>query len=677
MLALFYLFVATILGDMICRRFLFFTSVAHRLAAAFLVGILFSACFNYLFALLFSGTAQPLLWGNVVFLAVSICLAIVLTIFFSEPSKSGDKSFREDPQGWKWDVACILLSVLFGYWLFVSTVTYADGAFNISIKSWSDFGANLSLTQSMALGNNFPTVHPFFPSETIRYHFLFWFLTANLSSLGMNSVFALNLLSLLSLTAMLILLMTFAKILFTSSAVARIAVLLFFLASSSLSYIPFLRSQPSVSTAIATIFGLKDYVKSGYPYRGDDWGALSVVVYANQRQLISAVGIVLLVLIYLVGFYRRKGVITAPDFINQVDADRSEAEELESIATPKSNLREYSAFVFCGILIGALPYWNTALFIAASLIIGTLFLLFPYRRQLLLMIITTIVIGLPQMLLLISGTAPADSFSFFKWGYIISDPTLSKTIEYLFWTFGIKLFLFGIAFWLVPKMHRRLLVALTVPAVIVFIFQLSTDVFNNHKLLNIWLTLTSVYVAFVIWAIGRHGIANRIIAVVLMAVMCLGAVIDLFPIKNDIYTKVQFENDRLTGWLTANTEPSDIFLTDTLLSHPILMSGRKVFLGNTLFAWTAGYAVKEREKQHRLMFQTNSAEALIPLLERNNIAYVAIDNGVRTNEFTKKLDESVFRDNFELAFDDSENKYGNLKIYKIGPPTGSTQTDVP
>jgi len=669
MLAILYLIVSIILGDLICRRFLLFTSLSHRIAAAFLTGILFSTCFTYLSVLMFAGTSQPLLWGNVLFAVAAAGVALFLSIRFPVKQPFVDENFHERSGNLDWDFVCLCLSVIFGTWLFYSTVNYTDGSFYLSIKSWSDFGANISLAQSMALGNNFPTVHPFYPDEPIRYHFLFWFLAANMSYLGMNVVHSINLLSILSLAALLVLLMTFAKMLFTSNVVGRIALLLFFLSSSSLSYIPFLHSQTSFMDAVSNIYNLRDYVKSGFPYRGDDWGALSVVVYANQRQLISAVGIVLLVLIYLVGFYRRRGVMFAPEFMEEDSAEGSSSSpEREAVPETVEYPSDVLGFIFCGVLIGALPYWNTALFIAASLVIGMLFLLFPYRRYMLIMIVSIVVVGLPQMLLLISGNSPADSFSVFKWGYIVQNPTLVKTAEYLLWTFGLKLFLLGFAFWLVPKMHRRLLIALSFPAVIVFLFQLSTDVFNNHKLLNIWLTLTSVYAAFAIWAIGRHGIANRSLAVVLTLVMCFGAFIDLFPIKNDTYTKVPFENDRLTTWLLENTQPSDIFLSDTLLSHPILMSGRKLFLGNTLFAWTAGYPIKEREKTHRAMFQTYSPETLTRLLQENNISYVAIDDGVRTNEFTKNVDETVFRSNFELAFDDTENRYRNLKIYRIPSP---------
>ena len=53
MLALIYFGLAACLGDFLCRRFYQFASVAHRCAAAILVGLLVSSWFTYLAGLAF------------------------------------------------------------------------------------------------------------------------------------------------------------------------------------------------------------------------------------------------------------------------------------------------------------------------------------------------------------------------------------------------------------------------------------------------------------------------------------------------------------------------------------------------------------------------------------------------------------------------------------------------
>lgn len=696
MLAFIYLFVIFLLGDSICRRFFTFFSIQHRLAVAFLAGLLFSTCITYLAALLFAGTAMPLVWANLIFFVIAVSLILLLrgdvgndlpgdgafkNIFTKIVSRSSNvaidpiriDSDRRPTGSGKWDWLTLGACLIFGLWLIFATLNFSDGNFQFAIKSWSDFGANLSLSQSLALGNNFPTEHPFFPGEAVRYHFLFWFQAANLSFLGLNLVWSVNLLSLFSLAALLILIMTFAELLFNSRVVARIAAALFFFASSSLSYIPFLRSQTSLAGAITSIVNAKDFLKSGYPFRGDDWGGLTVAVFSNQRHLISAAGILLIVLIFLIDLYKKKGALSEiddnKDNNNPLEtADDTLPEEIgQKPARPVfADFRpDLKGLIFSGVLLGLLPYWNSAVFVAASIVTGSLLIFFPFRRYLALLIGTMVLIGLPQILMLRSGNLAQTSQSLFHWGYTIPNPTVPLVLEYIGWTFGFKWILLLIAMWFVPGTHRRLFLVFSGLVVVVFVFQLSTDAFNNHKLLNIWTIFASVYVAYALWRIGRKNIQRAALAFALTIAMVFGAIIDLFPIHNDGFVVVPHQNDRLTTWLFENTQTTDLFLTDTLLSHPILFTGRKIFLGNTLFAWTAGYDIGEREKTYRRMFQETSLEELARLLNDNKIAYVGIDDGLRANKSIKGLNESMYEKNFEKVFTDTERRHGNLVFYKV------------
>ena len=65
--ALFYLFLMFALGDAIGRRFYPFVSIPHRLASAFLCGLLLSSWWTYALAFFFSDMASPMLWGNLAF----------------------------------------------------------------------------------------------------------------------------------------------------------------------------------------------------------------------------------------------------------------------------------------------------------------------------------------------------------------------------------------------------------------------------------------------------------------------------------------------------------------------------------------------------------------------------------------------------------------------------------
>src|SRR2546423_15598946 len=100
------------------------------------------------------------------------------------------------------------------------------------------------------------------------------------------------------------LLMALGQALFNSRTVGRIGAALFYF-HGTLSFIAFFKSQPSLAAAWATIRGLKDFLPSGYPYRGELWGIWTQIVYLNQRHFASAVGILVIVLLFLIDRYRR------------------------------------------------------------------------------------------------------------------------------------------------------------------------------------------------------------------------------------------------------------------------------------------------------------------------------------------------------------------------------------
>src|SRR5215470_6685575 len=334
MLALIYLLLAACVGDFLCRRFYRFESVAHRCAAAILVGVMVSSWFTYLAGLAFFWTWQPLVWANLLF-----CLAAVSLLSWPKwkdriaKGTSGEVYLKRSnlylPRPRGSGMADWLL--IAGYIILVSWMMFASfnskaGKLQIANPEYSDFGPNTALMQSFAVGHNFPTEYPHFSGDRIRYHFLFYFQAGNLEFLGLNPAWSLNLLSISTIVAMLVIVMTLGEVLFDSRAVGRLGSLLFFF-FGSLSYAPFLQKQGSVRAAIQAITHQRDYLQTIFPYRGEAWGTWSQVTYLNQRHFASAIGILLLVLVFLVIRYRA------------VTAKRAEARAAAgSMTTPANGL---------------------------------------------------------------------------------------------------------------------------------------------------------------------------------------------------------------------------------------------------------------------------------------------------------------------------------------------------
>lgn len=290
-----------VLGDAICRRFFAFVSTPHRLAAAFLSGLLISSWWTYLAALAFSAASRPMLWGNLVFF---ITASVAITLLWRSPAKHLIET-QIDPESTrfkKWDWIATGIFLAFACWLMFSTFSMSEGTLRIAHHQSSDFGSTVSIMQTFAQGHNFPTEYPHFSGDRIRYHFLFYFQAGNLEYLGLNPALSNNILSILSLMSMLILVMTLGAVAFGSRVVGRIGAALFFF-HGSLSFIPYLYKHGA--NALQAVIEMRDFLPSGYAFRGETWGVWSQVVYVNQRHLASSVGVFLVVLVFLVIRYRQ------------------------------------------------------------------------------------------------------------------------------------------------------------------------------------------------------------------------------------------------------------------------------------------------------------------------------------------------------------------------------------
>src|SRR5437667_12108218 len=437
MLALIYFGLAICVGDFLCRRFYSFVSVAHRCAAAILVGLLVSSWFTYLAGLAFFWASRPLLWGNLLFFVTAVAVLSwprwkrkIRSVETGTDLRHVSELCLPQPKGS--GVADWLL--IAGYVVLVSCMMFASfnskgSKLQIANPEYSDFGPNTAIMQSFAVGHNFPTEYPHFSGDRIRYHFLFYFQAGDLEFLGLDPAWSLNLLSILTIVALLILVMALGEVLFDSRAVGRVGSALFFF-FGSLSYIPFLHKQGSVRAAIQAILRLREFLPTIFPYRGEAWGTWSQVTYLNQRHFASAIGILLLVLIFLTiqyrGFYADraaagpsgKTLTPEPSALPEGGAETlpGDPSSLESLpvstsAAPPAPVLEprqppafttqtlrsmLPAFIFSGFLLGLLPMWNSVVFIAAFVILALLFVLCPLRMQMVALAIAAGVIALPQ-----------------------------------------------------------------------------------------------------------------------------------------------------------------------------------------------------------------------------------------------------------------------------------------
>src|SRR5260370_6826709 len=576
------------------------------------------------------------------------------------------------------------------------------GKLKIANPEYSDFGPNTAIIQSFAVGHNFPTEYPHFSGDRIRYHFLFYFQAGNLEFLGLDPAWSLNLLRITTLVAMLILAMTLGEVIFSSRAVGRLGSFLFFF-FGSLSYVPFLQKQGSVRAAIQAVTHQHEFLPTIFPYRGELWGTWSQVTYLNQRHFASAIGIFLLVLLFLVidncmlpykdaraqsgdnPVVPRPGALpeSAPDTLAEHAAPSESVAESkgeipsvpliteakpEVVITRQAFRAALPGFIFSGVLLGLIPMWNSAVFIAAAAVLAVLFLLFPLRRQMLVLAITAGVIALPQMLYLSTGSGRASMPRLLHWGYTIDQPTTANVLKYLGFTFGFKWVLIALALIFASSLQSRLFLAISSLIAVSFCFQFTIEVLANQKFLHIWVILANLFVAFVLWRLWRFSLAGSTVprhaaAIVLFLLIIPGGFIDFFPIHNTGWSEVTYRNDPFIDCLKKETTPRDIFLTDRFVNHTILMAGRRVFYGWPYYSWGAGYDATKRDRVYTELFESKDPWKVFHLLKENRIRYVAFDGAVRQAQFIKRPNEQVYATYFPKVYED--NRINSLTIYKI------------
>jgi len=498
----------------------------------------------------------------------------------------------------------------------------------IATKAWSDFSATIPLIRSFSLGENFPPQYPLFAGPPIRYHFVFFWVTANLEKIGIPLATALNMLSTVVFSTFIFLIYFLGKTVFKKRSVGVISVLLFIF-NGSLSFLEFFKNHPLSINTFDEIIQNTNFASFG-PYDGKVVSAFwSLNIFTNQRHLALAYAAFLLLILFIYRYSQKKVELT------------------------------YTKAIFLGILIGVFPFIHLAIFGALSIALITFLVIYPpLRKKIIVAGVTAVIIALPQILYMQGGQL---NTQIFNPGYLVQKLTVSNFANYWLLNLGLTGVLAPLGFILSKKNQRKIIFPFLALFIVGNLFQFSVEISANHKFFNLFVIGMNFFTAYLLVYIWNKSLAGKFLVPVFLLFLTLSGVIDLFPIVNDTYIEIKdVKNNEAATFISKNTPRNSVFLNSSFLYDPASLAGRKIFLGWPYFSWSAGYNTDLRYQNLKKYLSPISKGALCSSLFKEGIDYIEIQNPTPLEEVT--INYSFFDNNFDRIYYDEDQ---NISIYQV------------
>lgn len=523
--------------------------------------------------------------------------AVVDRDFFDPHSKGLTKKFFKKYKYQLFDFLVCLVTFCFSFWLMFWTFQYKDGQMVMLGRVWSDFAAHIPLIRSFSMGNNFPPEYPTFPGEPIRYHYLFFLATGMLERLGFNIAISLNIVSTLGFWLLLWMIYHTTLTIFRSRKAAILSLVLFLL-NGSLSIVEVIKLSSSLPDFFQRVINLQEYASFG-PWDGHIVSAFwNWNIYLNQRHLAASFAMALALCYPL----------------------------LRYAFDPKFRLKSYwyPAIYFSFALF---PLFHQASYVMT---VGWCVLWIPFFfKKIPKKIIFLYAWSFFFSLLTNFGlTANAKQHAEFDIGYLAQDKTMLGIAYYWLFNLGLYLILIPIVFLFSNRKTKWFLIPFVGFFVLANTFKLSTDMINNHKLINYAVIGANIVTAGFLMMMWKKHFVLKPLAIILLVILTASGIADIFPVINNHFLyQDDYPRSSIQRWIMANTPPNTVFLSNEYIFNPASVVGRKLFLDYGYFNWSMGYPDGERRQLLKDFYSdTISTNQLCQMFQENNISYIHLGN---------------------------------------------------
>jgi hypothetical protein len=359
---------------------------------------------------------------------------------------------------------------------------------------WGDWPAHLGDVASFAYGNNFPPEHPRFAGHPYGYHYLTGVTAAAAVKLGADPAYALTTQSFLLSVFCALAVYAFARRLTLSSAIAALAVVLFFL-GGGLGWLMTLLEMDRAHSFWETL-RQRPWDHSQQDRGRFVWGNMYFFFIMAQRGFLFGLPLALLIFTVLLEAVRSRG---------------------------------RTLFAAAGAVAGLLPLAHLSTMLALAFITPALALLLWSRRWVW-FFVTWGAIALPQFYAQHGGGRGPVAATKVRLGWLAApDPWIWFWLKNLGWFLPLLIFAL-LDRTLVPRDARRLLWACMAVFVAANIAQFQPWDWNNHIIMVYWFLAVAVLVAALLhkmWCGAPSRPSRFVIGAVVASMLLSGILLNL------------------------------------------------------------------------------------------------------------------------------------------------------
>jgi len=508
----------------------------------------------------------------------------------------------------------------------ISKILFIDSAGWITTgfrSSYGDTPFHLTYINSFSFGNNFPPQNPDFSATPSNYPFLPFLTSSALVSLGANQITGF-LAPLFVLGTIIIGLLFFVPLKITRNRLTAMLLPIIFLLSGGLGFLYFCHAHGfDIFSTVKMFPNVVIDEATNIPVNGINLMNTVVSSLLPQRGIFFGLPIFLAIIL------------------------------LWFMPTNRS-------IIASAILMASLPLLHAHTFIAISLILP-FFLFYLWKTKHLVIgpwiwfLIIVFFSALPVLIFFHPDLGQSAGFVHLSFGWMNG-----KTNIIWYWIKNLGVFLLVLTAAFIPGIVPKELKLWYLPFLSLFFIanfiMFSPWDFDNHKFFNIWHLVSCFLVAYVLARLFKNRfVFSKILAGALLLTIILSGAIDfsrLFLFSQKGFRLFSPEAQELGIFLKENTPANSVFLSSTSHISPIVLSGRKRYVGYTGWLWSRGINYKNRLEEEKIMFAGKEDSA--SLMKEKGINYVLIGNQefnefyVNTPFFEETLKKIYDKNNFRV-----------------------------